>query len=265
MSRFVFLAVAASLGLGIAQSASAADIPAKAPVVAPYNYSWTGWYGGMNAGYSWGASKSDFAQGGGGAGFGLGLCTTDCAYSLSNNPKGFIGGLQAGYNYQAGAFVYGIEADFDWRHGQDSSAIVFNPATFDNEVVSSTQEWVGTLRGRLGYALAPNWLAYVSGGLAYGRFDHSVTQTLCNGVGNCSPSRAFTDGVIKVGWVFGGGVDYAINRNWSVGAEYLYMKFATDTLSASAATVGGVLYPATTGTFRDSSQVARLRLNYKFN
>ena len=275
MRRLLFAFVATIFAIAIAQIASAADLPTKAPpIVAPpvVANNWTGFYAGLNGGYSWGHTNADTSQGPAVVGqYATGPCdnngagpATGCAFSTSSNPKGAIGGLQAGYNYQTGAMVYGIELDFDWRNQSDSSRTIFN-SVFDNQVDETTQKWVGTVRGRVGYAFSNNWLAYLSGGLAYGNFEHTVTQTFCFSSSNCRVPRLFSDNATKVGWVIGGGVDYAINRNWSLGLEYLYMEFSSDTLSASAATVGPTLYPAAAVTFHDSSQVARARLDYKFN
>ena len=273
MRRLSIAVVAAASVVSFAPIVKAADLPVKAPLVAPPPvYNWTGFYGGLNVGYSWGRTTTDTTQGPATVGqYATGPCdnngagpATGCSFSTSSHPKGAIGGIQAGYNYQTGAMVYGIEADFDWRNGSDSGITVFN-GFYDNQVDSSTQRWVGTVRGRLGYAFANNWLAYLSGGLAYGNLAHTVTQTFCTGAANCRVPRVVSDNTTKIGWVIGGGVDYALNRNWFVGVEYLYIGFESDTLSASAATVGPTLYPAISSTFHDSSQAVRARLNYKFN
>ena len=157
-----------------------------------------------------------------------------CAFSQSTSPNSFIGGAQVGYNYQSGAFVYGIETDLDWRNGQRSSApFVFN-VFGDNDVATSQQNWVGTLRGKLGFTPADRWLAFVSGGLAYGELHHTFIQQWCfltNAPPFCQASRAISDSVINAGWAIGGGVQYAINNNWSVGAEYLYISLGKDTVT----------------------------------
>jgi outer membrane immunogenic protein len=241
----------------------AADLRIKAPPIAPpMPYSWAGFYVGLNVGGAWAKSDADTSQGVAVPGqYATGPCDAGCAFSTSSNSTAAIGGVQAGYNIQTGRMVYGIETDFDWRDQSSSTQTVFN-TFFDNQVTASTQQWVGTLRGRIGYAFAPDWLGYASGGLAYGNLQHTVTQTFCFSPTNCHPARAFSDNVTQLGWVVGAGVDYAINRNWSLGVEYLYIRFSDDTLSAPRVTLLDV-YPATTATFHDSSQVARARLNYK--
>ena len=262
----------------IAAPALAADMATKAPIykapAAIPSYNWTGWYGGVNAGGFWGHSNADVAQAGDiPGGFAIVGCPAPvgCTFNQSNSPNGFLGGVQAGYNYQVGTIVYGIEADFDWRHSQKSSTpIIFN-VFGDNDVATSEQSWFGTLRARLGFIPADRWLAFVSGGFAYGSAEHTFTQQWCFvGLTPCMPSRVVSDSVIKPGWVVGGGVQYAINNNWSFGAEYLYISFGNDTITGP--TVGPFVppvgdpfnYTAFTATFHDYSNVVRLRLDYKF-
>src|SRR6185369_2699614 len=126
--------IAASLPL----AAQAADMNygARAPytVNQPLNaFSWAGPYLGGNLGYAWG--------------------------SVDNNPtkpSGFAGGIQAGYNWQTGPWLFGVEGDIQASGAEDT----FAPWKFSNP-------WFGTLRGRVGYAMN-NILLYGTGGLAYG-------------------------------------------------------------------------------------------------
>ena len=262
----------ATAAVGISVSAFAADMPMKAPayVPAPMLSSWSGFYVGLNAGYSWGHSSIDYAQGAGLI-FGVPPYINGGAFSTSVDPGSFIGGGQLGLNYQSGIWVFGAEADIAWRDRTDTATFALNPVVVgvgggDTLLLSDEQKWVGTVRGRLGVSPGgmSNWLFYVTGGLAYGGFEHSVTQN-CN-VG-CGQVRVITDSTTKAGWTVGGGVEVALNHNWSVGAEYLYMDFGTDTLTAPAAgnLLGATTFPATTTSFHDKSQVARLKLNYKID
>lgn len=265
MRTQVAFVLAAAMSLGGMQAASAADMPMKAPVYkAPVaaQYNWTGFYIGANAGYSWGTTDVDYSQAAAGGGFATGPCTAACTLSYTPTPDSFIGGLQLGYNYQAGIWVLGIETDFAWRDREDSIRAVLNGFA-DTLTITDRQKWVGTLRGNIGISPtgASNWLFYVTGGLAYGRFEHSVTQ-FCNIA--CNETITFSDATTKVGWTLGAGMSLALDRNWSVGAEYLYMDFGTDTLTSSAGVALPVLIPATSVDFHDHSHVARATLNYKF-
>src|SRR5262249_35019641 len=96
-------------GLLVAGAAQAADL--KAPVYkaaqAPVYYNWSGFYIGLNAGYSWGNSDADYVLGG--------VPVT----SFGLKPAGFIGGGQIGYRWQSRAFVFGLAADGAWRKAGD--------------------------------------------------------------------------------------------------------------------------------------------------
>lgn len=260
MSRSLANLFAFVAGLVIAESAWAADFPAR-PVAPIFN--WTGFHVGASAGYSLGRTDIDYAQApAGGGGFGTGPCTAACTLSYSINPDSFIGGVELGYLYQTGIWVVGAETDFSWRDRDNSLSIVLN-ALKDTLTTTDRQRWVGTLRGNLGIApaVASTWLFYVSGGLAYGHFEHSITQ-FCNRL--CTQTVKFSDSKVKAGWTLGGGIAVAIDRNWSAGAEYLYMDFGTDTLSSSAGVGLPVIIPATSVDFRDRSHIARVTLNYRF-
>lgn len=267
MRRIITALITTAAVVGFDLAASAADLPVKAPYFAPAPalYNWTGWYVGANAGYSWGQSSIDYAQDAGLI-FGVPPFATGGGFSTSAHPDSFIGGGQLGFNYQAGMWVFGLETDIAWRNRTDSFVANLNPG-INNDILtlSDQQKWVGTTRGRVG--LTPttmsNWLFYATGGLAYGGFGHSVTQ-FCN-VG-CTQTRILSDSTTRTGWTVGGGVEVGLTSNWTLGVEYLYMDFGTDTLSSPATGVFGptTTFSATTVSFHDKSQVARLKLNYKF-
>jgi outer membrane immunogenic protein len=244
----------------LAAPAMAADIPVKAPIVAPVAaplYNWSGFYVGLNAGYSWGRTQIDYA-------------TPFAAFGLRHNPDSFIGGGQIGYNWQSGTFVFGFETDIAYRHRNRSSIFLFpnNPtagAPFgsvagDNTVFSTEQNWLGTVRGRVGVTATPNWLLYATGGLAYGEVKHALIETLV--APNQNRFRIAGESTVRAGWTVGAGVEYGFGA-WSVGAEYLYVDLGRSTIS-QAATTNLVVFPADTTSFKDTSHVARVKLNYRF-
>ena len=155
MTRFV-LGALALIAAGWTASAQAADLNygQRAPytVNQPLNaYSWAGPYLGGNLGYAWG--------------------------SVDNNPtkpSGFVGGVQAGYNWQNGPWVFGVEGDIQATGADDT----FAPWKFSNP-------WFGTLRGRVGYAFN-NVLFYGTGGLAFGELRGRDLRP----VGSPTPMRA---------------------------------------------------------------------------
>jgi outer membrane immunogenic protein len=186
----LLLAGVAVFALG-AGSASAADIqhrqamPAKAPVYVAPPYNWTGFYVGINGGGGWG--NSDFS-----APFATGSFDTS---------GGLVGGT-LGYNWQMGQVVFGLEGDVDWSNIRGS-------ATCGITTCETRNNWLGTVRGRLGYAF-DRFLPYVTGGLAVGNVKTSVA-----GFGDSDETRA--------GWTLGGGIEASIAGPWTAKVEYLYV------------------------------------------
>jgi outer membrane immunogenic protein len=247
MRRYLLAGLGAVV-FGLAAPASAADLPARravAPVAVAPVFSWTGFYIGVNAGYSWGETDYQYAQ--------IGLPNT---FVGTLNPEGFIGGGQIGFNWQTGAFVFGVEGDFAWRDASD-----FHTRAFANGIdfadFGTDHNWVATLRGRLGIAFT-NWLIYATGGIAFGDFDHFYTERR-PGVA----ARTISSSETKTGWTFGGGVEFGFGA-WSFGVEYLFMDFEDTTIGAPTELIGGLLFPASATTFEDQSHVIRAKLNYRF-
>ena len=218
----------------LAGSASAADLatryPVKAAPIPVQTFSWTGFYIGGNVGWGWADNTYDVTP------FG-----SLVSYSYSpGTGNGFIGGLQAGYNYQfANNVVVGVEADLDWSDIGSSSLVVGGP--FTGGSISQNIDYFGTIRARLGYGI-DRFLPYITGGAAWAK------QNFSDFYGN-----TYND--TKWGWTVGAGVEYAITNNWTVKAEYLYLGFNKNT---------------TNDFFGDSYSVgsnintAKLGVNYKF-
>ncbi len=107
LKKLVSLVVAIA-ALGFANSANAADMPTKAPVVSPV-YNWTGLYAGAVTGYGWGTGQH---------------CETGLACLPgfpATDPKGWNGGLTLGYNWQLAHWVFGVEGDWSWGKLNGSS------------------------------------------------------------------------------------------------------------------------------------------------
>jgi outer membrane immunogenic protein len=214
--------------------AAAADMPVKArpaPVAAAYN--WTGIYLGAHVGYGWGRKEwTDPA----GPPFDAGTHTAD----------GWLGGLQAGANYQIGAWVLGIEGQYSWAKLEGSHAIPFDPV----DILETKVHWLATLTGRVGYAF-DRTLIYAKGGAAwikdaYGKVDLGVVEGIASAT--------------RTGWIVGGGVEYAFWNAWSVKVEYNYMDFGTgraDLLDPAT----GVIEPLDV---RQTVHTVTLGVNYRF-
>lgn len=223
MKRALLVGVALSV-LG-AVHVMAADLPnrrvAPAPAyIPPPVFSWTGFYAGVNGGGVFG----DFTKGGKNA-FG--------------SPSGGLVGATAGYNQQYGNIVVGVEGDIDWA---DAS----NKKTLTGPVYTKGQlEALGTVRGRLGYAI-DRVLLFGTAGYAGGEVKTSLTD-VPNGLG-------FSDSSYRNGWVAGAGVEYAFTNNISAKAEYLYSQLESKTLfSAPDTTKAGI-----------NISTVRAGVNYKF-
>ena len=251
--------------------ASAADMPpapvyTKAPVAAPY--SWTGFYVGLNAGGAWSHANSNTST----------SCTSASCYFIDTNTtnlfnsvgaqrdtaSGFVGGAQAGFNWQMGNFVTGLETDFQSfrQNGNGSGSAVYPtlaPATFTVSQSFST-DWLWTLRPRLGIAMN-SWLFYATGGVA-------ITEVKANWLflDNFADTEAATMSKTMTGWTIGGGIEYAVVNGWSVKAEYLYLDFGHAQLTSNNLLDGGT-FPVPLQPFLHSvsltSNVFRLGLNYK--
>ncbi len=149
------------------------------------------------------------------------------------NGHGFTGGAQAGYNYQIEHWVSGVELDFEHLGVKRSQGGTFPfpstlpggpvgpPTSFFSVATNYSTDWVFTARLREGWALN-NWLYYVTGGLAVGRETFTQVITL---LPPFISTNSFS--TTKAGWTLGGGIEYALNRNWSIKAEYLYIDLGT--------------------------------------
>jgi outer membrane immunogenic protein len=238
MRRFCLGSLSLVLSLlGTAGFAVAADLPAPPPIytkapILPPPFTWTGFYFGANAGGGWGYgsdSNSFFAP----------LATTTGNFNLT----GPVAGGQVGYNWQAANWVFGIESDADWSNviGKTSAGLC------TGVVCTETNTWIGTTRGRIGYA-ADRWLPYVTGGVAYG----SVNFVDSGGAVHGTTTRA--------GWTVGGGVEYGFTRNISAKVEYLYANLGSAGLPC--AVPGGVVCGTSTQTF--NVNIVRAGLNFRF-
>jgi outer membrane immunogenic protein len=186
----------------------------------------------------------------------------------------FTGGGQIGYNFQIDRAVLGIESDIDYFNIKGSRQVggiypgggpVF-PAGANFAISSSVHtNWLFTARGRAGWLLSNNLLAYATGGLAVTEIHvtHAFRDSALPvpGVGNWSGSKT------KLGWTVGGGFEWALTRNWSVKAEYLYLNFGSvDAAGLVVEPLGAPSgYANAISTSADlSAHIARAGVNYKF-
>jgi outer membrane immunogenic protein len=247
------------LALGSA-SAFAADLGermyAKAPVAAPVA-NWSGLYIGGNFGYGWGDGKTSLSPLPTPAIFDdLGLTT------FNTDPKGVIGGAQVGYNWQTDSIITGVEADFQGSgiKGSVPLATFVDPSGHvPGEFAASSQKlaWFGTVRGRLGVAVTPNFLLYATGGLAYGQIDASANTHFVSPF-NFPASVSRTN----VGWTAGAGAEWMFARNWSAKLEYLY--FDLGKVSAIGNPIPAIPPLQVGYTWKTQQNLVRAGVNYHF-
>jgi len=216
----ILLTTTALIALGMAPAA-AADLGArpytKAPAAAIAINNWTGFYIGAMGGYAQ-ENSSDLGR-------------------LSG---GFAGGT-AGYNWQNGNLVFGLEADAAWADVGATVGILPGLVSVNDTIRS-----MGTVRGRLGYAF-DQVLLYGTGGYAWA--DNRITATAL-GV-------SISDSQFHSGWTVGAGVEVMFAPKWSVKAEYLYRSFQGETYF-SGIVPGGV----NSGTLNLNS--VQVGVNYHF-
>lgn len=248
MKKYLLSGVALAL---LAGAASAADLPSRSyapsapsPVIAAPLFTWTGFYAGVNAGYGWTDSKSNR--------FGT------FGFNRGGEDGGFVGGAQLGYNYQMGQIVFGAETDLQYADlGKSRAAQAFDPVTgLVYGVRGQSGDYFGTVRARIGFAF-DRALVYATGGLAYGDAGRSGDYYAFNPrTGAFFGSTGGGDN--NVGYVVGGGLEYAFTDQITAKIEGLYVNLGDGKRFVDPAR--GIAYKANDADFG----VVRAGLNYKF-
>jgi outer membrane immunogenic protein len=224
------------------QLAVAADIPmpvkARPYAVAPA-FNWTGFYVGGHVGYGWARKEWTDPLG---PPFDAGAHTA----------TGWLGGVQAGYNYQIGSVVLGIEGTYSWAKLKGSH---INPLEVPPvDVLETKVHSIATAAGRIGYAF-DRALIYAKGGAAWIKDSYAIIDLgIIEGIAQET----------RTGWLAGAGVEYAFWQNWSARLEYNYMDFGTRRVNfidpgAPAGT------PTTPFDIRQRVQTLTLGVNYRFS
>jgi outer membrane immunogenic protein len=235
MKRILLTTV--SLGvLGLLSPALAADLPyAKAPVVATPVYDWSGYYVGVFGGG--GLGNHNYNNANGFAGF--------ANFTVNYASTGAVGGGEAGYNWQTGNYLFGVEADGFW------SGIKGNDASQQLGVTDqSNLRWGGTLRARGGIAV-DRLLLFFTGGWAFGDILHTSTAA-------GFPVDQFTNH--QSGLTAGGGIAYAITNNVIGKIEYRYYDLGRYNRTGNPLTPNGQLPYTVDNTY----SVVTLGVDFKF-
>lgn len=252
--RKMLVAMAAVASLGGAP-AFAADMPLKAPPLAPTICNWCGWYVGVNGGVGWEHTTWTFPT--------ANFYDTAAGQGFGTTPNGGLVGGQIGYNWQlGGGWILGGEFMGDWANLTETRVGAVTPV-FPLDSYTTQLRDLETLTLRLGYAPG-NWLFYGKGGVATGTERLSVIS------GAPVAGVAFSNDSRRWGPTAGVGVEYMVMPRLSIGVEYDYAALSKQSISTTAvcdgaATCTGVVTPVSinSSTFGVSTVVGRI--SYKFN
>jgi outer membrane immunogenic protein len=237
--------------IALPTASQAADLAvSRAAAPAPVfvgSFNWTGFYIGAHAGYTRGSSTFTDTDRGGSAGV-----WNAPGDRFTATRSGLAVGAQAGYNYQINSLVIGVEADLGYLGGSASRSSVL--------AVDTRGETKGgiyaTARGRLGFAV-DKALFFVTAGVIGVDAGARINDT--------TPPTLTTDrSGFRAGWTVGGGLEYAIARNWTLKADYLYYDLGGKLVSGQQDGVPGA---ARNFAFDASGKghIARLGVNYLFS
>jgi outer membrane immunogenic protein len=262
MKKLVIAGVALATVIGT--PALAADMALKAPPPPAPVSSWTGFYLGVDVGGTWFNQSATWNPLPSPAAFGV--------FPITGTEKAsdFIGGVYAGYNYQIGTnWLVGVEADWS---GTNANATINQPWLFNPgggvvpgsfTTMSTKLDWLSSVRGRVGVIAAQNFLAYVTGGVGWGEFNYSASNS--NGSVLFPYNAPVSFNKTQTGFVVGGGLEYMPANHWLLRAEYLYYGFnngpnviGIPTLPANAG------FPSNYVWGRDNVSVGRVGVAYKF-
>jgi outer membrane immunogenic protein len=264
MNKFM-LGSTALLAFAAVGSAGAADLPVKAPpMVAAPVFSWTGCYIGAHAGYGWGRNKNDLNDA-------IGRDPSEGPFEngvneladYGHDTNGGVVGGQVGCNYQFPSnWVVGIEGEAWWsgmKGGTTTPEDGTDPGLFTS--YESKNRWDADIALRLGYAWGRS-LFYGKVGVVFGNFWYQIRHDDIPTHHACTPAdfltvcvESFTN--TQTGLLLGAGWEYALTNNWSLKAEYNYIKFETQSLN----------YTASLGNYsnQETKQIVKVGVNYKFD
>jgi len=231
--------LAAVSSLALMGGASAADLVPD--FRSPVYQNWSGFYAGVHVGTAWGSN--------------IWNDPADVSFSTSYSLSGVLGGAHAGWNYQTGPIVLGVEGTFSWTNDRGSN-------TLNNEIaetlgnpsnLSTTMRYLGTAVGRVGAANGST-LYYLVGGLAFMNESHTATEFF-------RPFGPLVQQAVRStrsGFVLGFGAEFAVYHNWTAKLEYNYMDFGKK----------GIEFPAIEGeslTLDQQVHVVKLGISYLFH
>jgi opacity protein-like surface antigen len=243
----------------IAGPVLAADMawPYKAPSYAPA-FTWTGTYVGGDIGGIWGN-------------FALSPTTADnltgaigAPGTMNINNSSLIGGFQAGYNWQIGQWVLGLEQDYQFTGLKQTFSFAAPAGLFlAGDSMAVKTDYLAATRGKLG-VVWDRALIYAAGGLETGEFD--VTSVYVARAAGGSPALGFTDAnKLHFGFNVGAGIDYAVTDNVFLGVEYRYLDLGKETYNLGAFTPAGAPAQTVSNSVGLTASEVTARLNFKLS
>lgn len=259
---------------------------------------WTGFYMGLNTGAILNNSNSlkTISYPGPAAGTFeneslVSAILSSSSYSISSN-LGFIGGGQLGYNRQVnmsacglndfilgfGADIQGIAQTSSNMYNLNGSSVPSYPSETMFSSLSATKQlnYLGTIRGQIGYLIIPELMVYGTGGLAYGGARSMLKIFQSNSfiqpgsvVALSSANGSFSSTL--TGWSVGGGAEWMFKPNWSIKLEYIYYDLGNAYYALSPSVVNAQNFPQptwssfTSANTRFNGNVLRVGLSYHFN
>jgi outer membrane immunogenic protein len=261
--RKLLLAGTAIAVVMAAGSAGAADLSRpvyKAPPPIPV-FSWTGWYVGVHVGGAWGTKEwSDpvFTEFDGVTTF-----VDSFPDRTTNNygVNGFLGGVQIGYNYQTGPWVWGVEAQASWTGIRGRDPCFF----FGKGTCKTNVDALGSFAVRFGGTIDRAML-YVKGGLAWAYERHAIDTIFFGGKGTGETATVTAETKHwRWGGMLGAGVEFAFTNSISGKLEYNYMDFGTRTYSFVILPAGDIFTDTFDVKIRQNIHLVKVGLNYRFD
>jgi outer membrane immunogenic protein len=256
LKKTLGLLASAAMVLGASQMASAADLAPRytkaAPVVDVWN--WTGFYIGGHVGAGWGTSESTIT---GASVASVGALNFNLPFS-QNSRSGFLGGAQAGYNWQSGWAVFGVQADIAGM-GVEGTAPCLVILSCTNK-----SDWLATASGRIGAVVADRGLIYAKGGAAWMNTNGTVNFPNLGTAIPGLPNQLTSQDSTQWGWLVGMGVEYMIARNWTAFIEYDYIGFEKKNEAFNLNLGSGLPGVTVNADIQNKLSIAKVGVNYKF-
>ena len=253
----------ANTTIGAVRGQDTPSIFRKAPSAAAWD--WSGFYAGGNAGYAWGAARTY-------AGFIDNASQTPLYGDRPSAALDHAGlGIQAGYNWSMGRMVAGIEGDvaYTGQRGQSSitcPAAACNAALLPLDAPMSADlnyrlDWMASLRGRVGVAVTPETLAYVTAGVPFGTVTSSGTVSGFTTAG-AATTTPFNVETFRFGWAVGAGLESRLFGNWTGRIEYIHSDLGTFRATPNPAAGMATVFDSDAQVRTDT---VRVGVNYKFS